>query len=59
MSAPAVRADIRQRPEKAANTGQYAQEGGQNALQASSCELLTFDSRCGGSCADLPKRKIY
>lgn len=54
MSAPAVRTDARQRPEKAANRGRYAQQIDQNALQVSSCELLTFDSRCGWGCADLP-----
>ena len=48
MSAPAIRANARQRPEKAANRGQYAQEIGENALQVSSCEFLTSNSRAAG-----------
>ena len=54
MSAPAMRANACQRPEKAVNRGQYAHKIGKNALQVSSCEFLTFNSRCGGGCADLP-----
>jgi len=54
MSASARRANARQRPAKAVNRGQHAQKIGKNALQVSSCEFLTFNSRCGGGCADLP-----
>lgn len=54
MSASAMRADARQRPEKAANRGQYAQQIGENALQVSSCEFLSLNSRYGGGCADHP-----
>jgi hypothetical protein len=58
MRAPAMRANARQRPEKALNRGQHAQNIGKNALQVSSCEFLTFNSRCGGGCADLPLQQL-
>ncbi len=54
MSAPALRAEARQRPERAANQGQCAQEIGANAVRVSSCEFLKLNSRCGGGYADLP-----
>ena len=57
MSAPEIRAETHQRPEKATNPGQYAQEIGVNALLVSLCEFLTLNSRCGGSFADLPKQR--
>jgi hypothetical protein len=54
MSASARRANALQQPEKAAIQGNYAQKIGENALQGSLRECLTFNSRCGGGCADLP-----
>jgi hypothetical protein len=54
MSASARRANSLQQPEKAANQSNKAQEIGENAFQVSLCECLTFNSRYGGSFADLP-----
>jgi hypothetical protein len=54
MSAPAMRANARPRSERAQNQSKYAQEFGGNALRVSSDELLSFNSRFGGGCADLP-----
>ena len=54
MSASARRANALQQPEKAANQGNKAQEIGESALQVSLREFLTFNSRCGRGCADLP-----
>jgi uncharacterized protein YuzB (UPF0349 family) len=53
MSAPARRANALQQPEKAAFQGNYAQKLDDNALQVLLYECLTFNSRCGGGCADL------
>ena len=55
MSAPAVRANAHQQPEKAKNQSKYAQEFGENALQVSLSQFLLFNSSCSGGCADLPK----
>jgi hypothetical protein len=54
MSAPALRANARPRPERASNQSKYAQEFGANALHISWGELLILNSRFGGGCADLP-----
>ena len=54
MSASAMRAKGRQQPDRAENQSNYAQKIGENALQVSLCKCLTFKSRCGGGCADLP-----
>jgi hypothetical protein len=54
MSAPAVEASAHPKPEKASNQSQKALKFGDNALRVSSGELLSFNSRCGGGCADLP-----
>ena len=54
MSASARRANALLQPERAANQSNKAQEIGDNAFQVSLCEFLTFNSRSGGGCADLP-----
>ena len=54
MSAPAMRANARQRSEMASNQSKYALKFGDNAFRVSSGELLSFNSRFGGGYADLP-----
>jgi len=54
MSAPAIRANAHPEPEKAPNQSKYAQQCGEVATAFSLGELLTFNSRFGGGCADLP-----
>jgi hypothetical protein len=54
MSAPAVQASARLRPETASNQSQNAPKFGDNALCVPSVELLILNSRFGGGCADLP-----
>lgn len=54
MSASGQRAKARQEPQKAPNQSKYAREFGELATAFSSGELLTFNSRRGGGCADLP-----
>lgn len=56
MNTPAMRADAGQQPERVANRGQSARETGANALQLSSREFLTPNSRCGRACTDPPQR---
>ena len=54
MSAPAVRAAVPKPPEKLANQGHDAPEFGKNAIPVSLDGFLTFNSREGACCADLP-----
>lgn len=54
MSAPAQRANARQGPQKAPNQSKYAHEIGEVATAVSLSELLTFNSRESGGCADHP-----
>lgn len=54
MSAPAMRANALPRLERASNQSKYAEEFGDNALRVSSGELLPFNSRFCGGCAELP-----
>jgi len=54
MSAPATRANARQVPEKATNKGHCTHKIAGKEFLVSLREFLTVNSRCGGSCAELP-----
>ena len=57
MSAPAVRANTRDWPEKAQSQEQIAPKSRRRATAISSCELVG-SSRRGGAFADHPKQKV-
>jgi hypothetical protein len=54
MSASGQRENARQEPQKAPSQSKYARKFGEVAAAFSSGEFLTFNSRRGGGCADLP-----
>ena len=54
MSAPAVRANARQQPEKGELEGQTVQKSDVDAAGNSSCEFVGVNSRCGNAYADHP-----
>ena len=54
MSAPAMRAHVRKRPEIAANQRQYASKFFETDIRVSLSTLFTFSLRESRGCADLP-----
>jgi hypothetical protein len=57
MSAPAVRANARDRAEKAQSEEQIVPHSGVDWVANSSCEFVHVSSRYGGAYADHPKRR--
>ena len=54
MSAPANGASAHREPHKAPNPDKNVWQLGENTIPVSSSELLAFNPRRGGGCADLP-----